>query len=89
LHHKKRGAGRPLFDFAPHILATIVTENAKFSPIDTASFGDIIRIKGGVTLGLKLVGFEVVEVVEIDSLDIETYQSNHQDVPVWFKLQIF
>jgi len=40
-------------------------------------------------LGLKLVGFEVVEVVEIDSLDIETYQSNHQDVPVWFKLQIF
>ncbi|GAG24689.1 unnamed protein product, partial [marine sediment metagenome] len=38
---------------------------------------------GGLTLGLKQAGFEVVGAVEIDSLVVKTYKANHPEVKVW------
>ncbi|TKJ35817.1 MAG: DNA (cytosine-5-)-methyltransferase [Planctomycetes bacterium B3_Pla] len=38
---------------------------------------------GGLTLGLKQAGFQVVGAVEIDRLAVETYQANHPEVEVW------
>jgi len=38
---------------------------------------------GGLTLGLKQAGFNVIGAVEIDSLAVETYKANHPEVHVW------
>ena len=44
---------------------------------------DLFSGCGGLTLGLKLGGFNVIGAVDIDPLSIETYQANHKDVTVW------
>lgn len=46
---------------------------------------DLFSGAGGMTLGLKLAGFKVVGAIEIDSVAVETYHSNHPDVFVWGK----
>ena len=46
---------------------------------------DLFSGCGGLTLGLKQAGFDVVGAVEIDSLAVETYSSNHPEVKVWHK----
>jgi len=38
---------------------------------------------GGLTLGLKQAGFEVIGAVDIDHLAVETYKVNHPEVEVW------
>ncbi len=38
---------------------------------------------GGLTLGLKQAGFEVIGAIDNDSLAIETYKVNHPEVLVW------
>jgi len=38
---------------------------------------------GGLTLGLKQAGFEVIGAVDNDSLAVETYKVNHPEVHVW------
>jgi DNA (cytosine-5)-methyltransferase 1 len=46
---------------------------------------DLFSGCGGLTLGLKQAGFQVVGAVEIDSFAVETYQANHKKVFVWEK----
>lgn len=38
---------------------------------------------GGLTLGLKRAGFQVVGAVDNDSLSVKTYKANHPEVEVW------
>jgi len=38
---------------------------------------------GGLTLGLKQAGFNVIGAIDIDKLSIETYKANHQEVHLW------
>ncbi|MHC4396471.1 MAG: DNA cytosine methyltransferase [Planctomycetota bacterium] len=38
---------------------------------------------GGLTLGLKQAGFDVIGAVDNDGLAVETYQVNHPEVNVW------
>ena len=44
---------------------------------------DLFSGCGGLTLGLKQAGFDVVGAVEIDALAVETYRANHPEVQVW------
>jgi DNA (cytosine-5)-methyltransferase 1 len=44
---------------------------------------DIFSGCGGMTLGLKNAGFDVLGAVEIDPLAVETYKANHDEVEVW------
>ncbi len=44
---------------------------------------DLFSGCGGLTLGLKQAGFDVLGAVEIDHLAVETYQANHPEVEVW------
>ena len=44
---------------------------------------DLFSGCGGLTLGLKQGGFEVLGAVDIDPLSVETYRANHKEVTVW------
>lgn len=44
---------------------------------------DLFSGCGGLTVGLKQAGFQVVGAVEIDSLAVKTYRENHPEVRVW------
>src|SRR5579885_2068271 len=46
---------------------------------------DLFAGAGGMTLGLKRAGFDVVGAVEIDELACETYRVNHPNVELWEK----
>lgn len=46
---------------------------------------DLFSGAGGLTLGLKQAGFDVIGAIEIDSLCAETYKLNHPGVAVWEK----
>lgn len=43
---------------------------------------DLFSGCGGLTLGLKLAGFNVVSAIEVDRLAVATYQANHSEVDV-------
>jgi DNA (cytosine-5)-methyltransferase 1 len=40
---------------------------------------------GGLSLGLKMAGFDVIGSVDIDPLAVETYKQNHKKTVVWRK----
>ncbi len=44
---------------------------------------DLFSGCGGLTLGLKQAGFEVIGAVEVDDLAAKTYEANHPEVTVW------
>lgn len=44
---------------------------------------DVFSGCGGLTLGLKRAGFDVIGAVEIDSLASDTYNTNHPEVRLW------
>ena len=44
---------------------------------------DLFSGCGGLTLGLRQAGFDVIAGIEIDSLATETYCVNHPAVRVW------
>ena len=46
---------------------------------------DLFSGCGGLTLGLKQAGFNVIGAVEIDRLAVETYKMNHPEVYIWEK----
>ncbi len=44
---------------------------------------DLFSGCGGLTVGLKKAGFEVIGAVDVEPLAMETYQMNHPEVTVW------
>ncbi len=46
---------------------------------------DLFAGAGGMTLGLKRAGFDVVGAVEVDELACTTYRANHPEVHLWQK----
>lgn len=44
---------------------------------------DIFSGCGGLTLGLKQAGFNVIGAIEISPIFVETYKQNHNEVDVW------
>jgi DNA (cytosine-5)-methyltransferase 1 len=44
---------------------------------------DLFSGCGGLTLGLRRAGFDVIGAVDNDPLSVETYRANHEDVHVW------
>jgi DNA (cytosine-5)-methyltransferase 1 len=44
---------------------------------------DVFSGCGGLTLGLKRAGFDVIGAVEIDALAVKTYTANHGKVHLW------
>ena len=46
---------------------------------------DLFSGCGGLTLGLKTAGFDVLGAVDVDPLASETYKANHDGVVVWEK----
>ena len=40
---------------------------------------------GGLTLGLKQAGFDVIGAIDNNELAVETYKANHPEVVVWEK----
>lgn len=44
---------------------------------------DLFSGCGGLTLGLKLAGFDVIAAVENDKLAFESYETNHEETHVW------
>jgi len=46
---------------------------------------DLFSGCGGLTLGLKRAGFEVIGAIEIDPLAVQTYEVNHPEVHLWPK----
>ena len=44
---------------------------------------DLFSGCGGLTLGLKQAGFDVLGAVEIESAAVESYKANHLEVFVW------
>ena len=44
---------------------------------------DLFSGAGGLTLGLKWAGFQVVGAIEADALAAETYRANHPEVRLW------
>lgn len=46
---------------------------------------DLFSGCGGLTLGLKRAGFQVLGAVDIDPLSVKTYKANHRDVILWEK----
>jgi len=46
---------------------------------------DLFSGCGGLTLGLKQAGFQVIGAVECNELAVTTYKANHAEIPVWSK----
>ncbi len=44
---------------------------------------DLFSGSGGLSLGLKMAGFNVVGGIEVDSLSAESYKMNHPEVRLW------
>lgn len=63
----------------PLINPTILPANRGLAPTAIDLFCGV----GGLTVGLKAAGFDVIAGVEIDGLAVEGYVKNHPDVWVW------
>lgn len=58
----------------------VVSRQKKTRPLTAI---DLFSGCGGLTLGLKKAGFQVLGAIDIDPLSVETYKLNHKQVHVW------